>query len=375
MPLKFIHTADNHLGAPLRTFGAYASKRTEDFQRTFSKTIDYSIEKQVQLLLIAGDLFDDIEIDRALVGWVTEELRRYSHHDGNIVIIPGTHDHTESGNWALKSLNNVYLLDSPVITSPLKITIGNENIHLYGFSFRHGQTPENWRPMMTRRDAEGFHIGMLHGAYKRNKDWNIPQKDLPFSLLDLKELNLDYVALGHYHGSQILDYEGKTLASYPGSPEGKSFSETGERFIHLVTINEPGGRTEVEQIPIQTKKLLDQTLDVGDCANEDVITQRISKDCEPNTLARITLTGIAEFPIESEKIIEKLSTSFPHIEIRNETTLIESSLIDKLKDELTIRGAFVRRALSSLENAKTVEERNKIRRAMNEVLLEFQRSS
>ena len=375
MSLKFIHTADIHLGAPLTSFGDYAPKRQQDFRNTFSKIIDLAVERSIPLLLIAGDLFDDIEIDRALVGWVAEELRRYSHNNGTTVVIPGTHDHTEGGNWTLKSLNNVYLLDSPVLTSPLKLEIDSQNIYVYGFSFRHGETPENWRPMMTRRDQSGFHVGLLHGAFKRNKEWNIPQKDLPFSLLDLKELNLDYVALGHYHQSQIIEHEGRVVGAYSGSPEGKTFGESGVRVAHIVTINEPKSNAQIEQVPAQTKLLKEMTLDVGECGNEEVIIQRISKEGGPDVLARITLNGIAEFPIATEKLTYALTSSFPHIEIRNETTLIESSMVDTLRDELTIRGAFVRRALNTLEQAKTMEERSQIRRAMNEVLIEFQRGT
>lgn len=375
MSLTFIHTADLHLGAPLTSFGSYASKRQQDFRDTFSKIIDYAIEQKIPLVVIAGDLFDDIEVDRALVGWVGEELRRFSYQNGQTVIIPGTHDHTEGGNWALKSLSNVYLLDSPVVTSPLKISINKTTVFLYGFSFRHGQTPEDWLSMMARREMEGFHIGLLHGAYKKSKEWNIPQKDLPFSLLDLKELRLDYVALGHYHQPQILNVEGQTIASYSGSPEGKTFSELGERVINVVTIKEPFSNPEIAQIPIQTKKLVELNLDVGECGSEEVITQRLAKDGGPDVLARIILNGVAEFPIETSKLVHSLSTSFSYLEVRNETTLIESTWVDKLKGELTIRGAFVRRAIHALESAKTIEERSLIRRAMNEVLLEFQRGA
>ncbi|HLB58786.1 MAG TPA: DNA repair exonuclease [Bdellovibrionota bacterium] len=373
MSLTLLHTADLHLGAPLTSFGSYAATRREEFRQTFSRILDLAIQRSIPVLLIAGDLFDDIDVDRSLVGWVCEELRGYTQTGGQVVIIPGTHDHMEGGNWALKTLLNVHLLESPLITEPLKLNIGEETVFIYGFSFQHGQTPPDWRPMMQRRDGEGFHIGMLHGALRKNHEWNIPEKDLPFTLLDLVNLRLDYVALGHYHQPQLLEHEGKTIASYPGSPEGKNFKETGERVVHLVTFSNHNSPPEIEQVVVQTKSLVQTSIDVSGLGTLEDLISRFSSEGNEDVLARITLTGVAEFPIDVEKLHQSTHQHFGYLELRNETTLIESSWIDHLKDELTIRGAFVRRALKELEAAKTLEDRTTIRMAMHEVLAEFQR--
>ena len=59
MPTTFVHLADIHLG-----YQQYQSEeRLKDFSRVFRQAIDDAIEKQVDFVLIAGDLFHKAAIN------------------------------------------------------------------------------------------------------------------------------------------------------------------------------------------------------------------------------------------------------------------------------------------------------------------------
>lgn len=55
--MKFIHTADIHLGAEPDTGSSYTAKRPEELWNSFERLLNICEEEQTDLLLIAGDLF------------------------------------------------------------------------------------------------------------------------------------------------------------------------------------------------------------------------------------------------------------------------------------------------------------------------------
>jgi len=56
--LRIIHTADVHLGARHDDLGEQASAQRERQFAAFVATVDLAIAEKVDLVLIAGDLFD-----------------------------------------------------------------------------------------------------------------------------------------------------------------------------------------------------------------------------------------------------------------------------------------------------------------------------
>jgi DNA repair protein SbcD/Mre11 len=56
MTIRFIHTADIHLGKTYRT-SAGETERCDDFFRALDSIVSYAITEQVDFVLIAGDLF------------------------------------------------------------------------------------------------------------------------------------------------------------------------------------------------------------------------------------------------------------------------------------------------------------------------------
>ncbi|GFP21970.1 DNA repair protein SbcD/Mre11, partial [Candidatus Hakubella thermalkaliphila] len=92
MALKILHTADLHLGRLPRSVDLGGSNPPFDVFPTFSDICHLALQEKVDILIIAGDLFDCANPETRLVGQVAAELRRLGSAGITVVISPGTHD-------------------------------------------------------------------------------------------------------------------------------------------------------------------------------------------------------------------------------------------------------------------------------------------
>ena len=94
--MKFIHTADIHLGAEPDAGSSYTAKRPEELWNSFERLLNICEEEQTDLLLIAGDLFHRQPLLREL-----KELdylfSRLTHTQ--VVLMAGYHDYLKSTSY------------------------------------------------------------------------------------------------------------------------------------------------------------------------------------------------------------------------------------------------------------------------------------
>src|SRR5258707_9416730 len=90
--LRLLHTADVHLGARHTDLGEQAAAQRERQFAAFRATVDLAIAEKVDVVVIAGDLFDATVQPRRSVERGAAELKRLADVRIRTVIIPGTHD-------------------------------------------------------------------------------------------------------------------------------------------------------------------------------------------------------------------------------------------------------------------------------------------
>lgn len=367
--IRCLHIADLHLDARFPSLGEREVSRRADFIKTFERLITLAIKNDVQLFLIAGDLFDTPHPDAAVVAKVQSELKRLCDRGIIPVILPGTHDHLAIRDAIFRRERFPgYLLAEEEVTAPLRIEVGGTPVHLYGFAYRTGLAAE-LIATMTRRDEPGLHIGLLHGSRIGSPEWNYRHKDLPFEFDQLKALQLDYIALGHYHSFELLkDETGRVLASYPGSPEGKRFGENGPRYCSLVTITE--GHAEVLPLAVQSRLLDEQDLDLTGIASLEAAIEAIARLADPELILRLRLTGTIECPLRIESLTQRVREHFFHLELIDSTRFHDSDYARRIEHEETVRGLFVRRAQARLQ-VTAPEQRPVVEAAIREVLARF----
>ena len=100
--IRILHCADMHLGAELSTLGRKAVTRRAEVKRTFLKILKLCQDEKIQLLLIAGDLFDNVHVQKTMLEEIKNGLAGLE--DTTIAIAPGNHDPiTEDSPYLLKN--------------------------------------------------------------------------------------------------------------------------------------------------------------------------------------------------------------------------------------------------------------------------------
>jgi DNA repair exonuclease SbcCD nuclease subunit len=93
--LRVLHTADVHLDSDGYGNAAAQAAHRERGRRVWSRIVDRAIADRVDLLLIAGDLFDHNRVPDETIAFVRGELARLRQP---VVILPGNHDALATGS-------------------------------------------------------------------------------------------------------------------------------------------------------------------------------------------------------------------------------------------------------------------------------------
>ncbi|UCF78023.1 MAG: hypothetical protein JSW03_07865, partial [Candidatus Eiseniibacteriota bacterium] len=147
----------------------------------------------------------------------------------------------------------------------------------------------------------------------------------------------------------------ETLVVYPGTLEGKSFGENGER--HLLTAVFEDGRVRVERRPFNRRTLKEESLSLDSEAvsSEGELLERIRSLGGEDLLLKLTLTGSPDFPVRADYLTAALTDDFFHLEIEDETSVLSSALSETVLEEKTIRGMFVRQLREEMLSAPEAE--------------------
>lgn len=239
--ITFLHTADLHLDSPLVGLSQLPDKI---YKRLLNSTfialkqlVNIAIEKHVDFLIIAGDVYDGE--DRSIRAQVKfrQEMERLNAHGIPVYLIHGNHDHL-SGSWTHMPLSDNVV----VFGEGVELRTFNNNhvkVHLYGFSYPRRQVFERKIEEYKKIDAADFHIGLLHGNEGGNSSHG---NYAPFQLKDLIEKQFDYWALGHIHKGKILSENPPVI--YPGNIQGRHYKEQGAKGCYIVTLNDSNYQLE-----------------------------------------------------------------------------------------------------------------------------------
>ncbi|MGH7944203.1 MAG: metallophosphoesterase family protein [Opitutaceae bacterium] len=246
---RFIHSADWQLGARFSQFGTRGARLRETRIVTLRRTLGLAREHDVDAFLIAGDLFEDNQVDDALVSTVLELFRE--HASVPIFILPGNHDPFTGPDsvWQRKAFRaapaHVRVLSEPVaidlggvflLASPLqqKLSTLDPSLRFVGLA--------------AALPSGAIKIGLTHGALAI--DGKHQPNDFPIALNAASRAGLDYLAIGHWH-NWLADTDGGRIV-IPGTPEPDRFSNDASGHVALVEIAGQGQQPNVKPLPVNT---------------------------------------------------------------------------------------------------------------------------
>jgi 3',5'-cyclic AMP phosphodiesterase CpdA len=163
-PLRVLHTADVHLDSDSYASGAGRRTHRDLLRRAFRAIVDMSRSEAVDLVLIAGDLFDHNRVGDETVAFVQGELRRAGRP---VVVLPGNHDCLNAGaiydrhDFAAGSglVRVVSALDGEAVEFPeLQVVVWGRGMQDHEPAFH----PLDHLPA---RGSARWHIAMAHGFF------------------------------------------------------------------------------------------------------------------------------------------------------------------------------------------------------------------
>lgn len=362
--VRILHLADLHLGWRPHFLGPLAAERQRERDTLLRRAVDFVLTAQpVDLVIIAGDLFETHTPDPALAETVIVELERLVRAGVAVVTVPGNHDEITYAD----SVYRVHaarwpgvLVQNPMPAHVHTFSLGGVPVHVYGLAYTGGLTQV--QPPITqfpRLNEDGIHIAVFHGSL----DWQAGERSLPLRSDALAAAGYDYIALGHIHKPEQRRV-GAGLAVYPGAVEGKGFDDPGIGRFTVVSLDKPAGgpaRVELETFPAGARPVRTVRLDVTSLGDADAVAERIGAEAdaeaERKAMVRIELVGAAPGPLNVNALAARLSDLFYHLEVVDETTLVDDAYVERLAAEPTVRGEFVRRLLRQMAETKDEADR------------------
>ena len=339
--MRFIHTADLHLGYKYSSSFSddTALSLNENHKKVLSNIIDLGLNKKIDALFIAGDLFDSNSVSASLISFVKSEFNRA---DFKIFIVCGNHDpKTKDSIYENEDFGeNVYIFSSDIE----KVTYKDADI--YGYSFSSYHKIDNTLKDFKVSDEDKLNIILLHADLVKDSYYN------PVTSEDIINTKADYVALGHIHLNPDINKADKTYFGYSGTPQGTTFKETGDMSVFLCELEK--GFLKYEKVPVYEHIFKELTVNLDNIeTNDDIISLVKSKISDFNiskTLFNINITGYIKdgFNLDKDYILGELSKNLLYI--KSDFNLTTKYNLDLLKEEDSIRGEFIRNALKELKD-------------------------
>lgn len=373
--MRILHTADWHLGKKLEFFS-----RLEEQEQVLREICTISEEQNVDLVIVAGDLFDNATPSNEAMELLYKTLKKLTNNGKiPVIAIAGNHDSPSRINVAdvLARENGIILIGYPTDVVPtfalengFKITqseIGFIEVEIpeipYPIRILHtayanemrlkeyfGEEKERslqenlnakWQNLADSYcDKKGVNILTSHlymlkrgGAILEEPDGerplNIGTADLIYS--DAIPAQIQYVALGHLHRFQ--DVGAQQPVIYSGSPLAYSFAEAGQqKYVSIIDI-EPDSDPVILKIPLHSgKPLMRKTFD-----NFENAINWLSEN--KNCLVELTLEVENYLKSEERKLLYQTHDGIIHLipkvkNVQNSENSTKSIDLSKNIDEL-----------------------------------------
>ncbi|MGD0057283.1 MAG: exonuclease SbcCD subunit D [Methanomassiliicoccales archaeon] len=251
--MRIAHVSDTHIG-----YSAYSrvdestglNQREIDVFDAFKQFVDRVIYLKPDAVVHSGDLFDSVRPTNRAISFVLDQLRRMAEAGIPTVVIAGNHSTPrlqETGS-VFRILEHIEGLHPVYKGAYESVDLGDLVVHAVPHSDGDNLT-RNLQSIGLSRDAR-FNVGVLHagviglGVFRMN-EFN----EVLVQSSYLKK-DLDYIALGHYHGS----CEVAPNAWYSGSTERLSFAEAHQEKGFLLIDLDKGKR---DFVSLTTREMID----------------------------------------------------------------------------------------------------------------------
>ena len=339
MSIKILHAADFHLDSAFAGLsGEQAKLRRRESRQLLERLSNYVNQNDVQIVLLAGDLFDSATTYRETVEVLIDAL---AGMNARVFIAPGNHDFysARSPYAALRWPENVHIFKTREIE---RLELPELGCAVYGAAFTDAAQETSLLDGFTAPDDGLTHLMVLHG------DLTVAEARYdPVTREQIAASNLDYLALGHTHKFGGVETAGRTAYAYSGCPEGRGFDELDDKGFLCGTVEH--GEVDIKFVPFAKRHYRILRVDVTDQKPEDAL-QAAMPETAASDLCRVIFSGETdERGVDIKVIQERFAPDFFHLELRDETRMRQDIWAHAQEDSL--RGLFLRELHGQYEAA------------------------
>ncbi|MGL4256644.1 MAG: exonuclease SbcCD subunit D [Microbacterium sp.] len=238
--MRILHTSDWHIG---RSFHGHAT--LDALRGVLEALVSQVRENAVDVVIVAGDVFDSAAPAAACYGLLTDTLRGLSDAGATVIVTSGNHDSAARLGFQSALLRDgIHVVTDPLsVGTPITVADADGPVHVYGIPFLEPALVRHLWPdadLRSQRSAIEHAMGLVRADLAARGGRSVAvahcfaagvdatpgvEREIRQGSLDVVALAAfdgpDYVALGHIHGRQQLS----ETVRYAGAPLHYSFGE------------------------------------------------------------------------------------------------------------------------------------------------------
>lgn len=326
--IKILLTSDLHLGIERTNPLISRDERFNTLKKIGSIAADHDI------LLMAGDILNAGQIDSRYIDSINEELANISDRGTEVYLAAGSGEMEEHSSPPEKipELRTTYSFSDK--NKEAMVKSGKGNVFIYGISSANSASPS----VITRKEKNGFHIGLFYADFSPQSVENEGMGCI--GKKEIKNMNLDFFALGKSHGFRLFRFSERILGAYPGSPEPCSLDECGERFVISIEVEE-SRISSFKRIPVNTVTVNSHEINCATISSERELVSSIKNIGSRDTMNRIELLGRRDFAA-GPALREELTGYFRGLKVIDRTETSQRVFMEEASEAAGFKGMFFR---------------------------------
>ena len=375
--MKILHTADWHLGKKLDNFS-----RLEEQILVMDEIVQIADKQQVDLVLIAGDLFDTFNPSVEAVELFYKTLKRLAKNgERPVIAIGGNHDSPDriDAPDPLARECGIILIGYPnAVVNPFELDgfkITQSDAGFLELQLKNSKTPvrivhtayaneirlkqyfgenkdeelnkvlkEQWTSIAVKYcDENGINLLVSHLYMNKQGETTLleePEGEKPIKIgnadlvySDAIPPQIQYTALGHLHGFNNVGTEEKPVV-YSSSPLCYSFSEAGQTKYVSIIEAEPNQIVKFDKIALENgrpliRKKFDDIENAVSWLNEN-----------QNTLVELTIESDTFLKAEDRKLIYQSHDGIIHLIPKVKNTQPENAVHTEINLDKDMKELF-----------------------------------
>jgi DNA repair exonuclease SbcCD nuclease subunit len=361
--------ADVHLDSKLTRYldNEKARERRNELLLTYIDAVKYAAKNGIEVIIIAGDLFDVRKISATARDAVRDSIEQ--NPEITFFYLRGNHDADSFVQAVIEKngkLPENLKMFSREWTSYRVTSKDGMSVVITGAEM---DSENNLRLVSSLAlNHSDFNIVTLHGQETATVSKNDAEV---IPLREFRNRGIDYMALGHIHEPKIEKLDARGTYSYSGCLEGRGYDECGVHGFNVIDVTEISGNPEmsIQFVPFARRIIHRIELDLGmgnSGAMQEMIDSpqiaRLAKEklayvgVEEKDMVRLELIGkiSASVDIDTDYIRKLLEDDYYHIKVVDKTGVFIN--YEDFALDMSLRGEFVRLIMREREQGKLDEE-------------------